>query len=197
MILLIDNYDSFTFNLAQALRGVGAHIVVHRNDALDVAGVLALGPTAVVISPGPGAPCDAGITPDLIQNLPDEIALLGVCLGHQALVEGLGGELVFDAEPTHGKASLVHHDGSSLFRDLPSPFPAGRYHSLKARRETLPTELCLSAWTEAGEVMAVQHETRPWFGVQFHPESILTPMGTRLLANFANLAGEPSRRVPA
>jgi len=194
MILLIDNYDSFTYNLAQALRMTGARVEVHRNDAIDVAGVLALAPTGVVISPGPGLPNGAGITPALLRALPDDIALLGVCLGHQALVESLGGELVFDPTPVHGKASLVHHDSSPLFRSLPSPFPAGRYHSLVARRESLPDELVLSARTEAGEVMAVRHATRPHFGVQFHPESILTPMGARLIANFTNLAGEPSRR---
>lgn len=196
MILLIDNYDSFTFNLAQALSASGARVIVHRNDAMDADAMLALAPAAIVISPGPGNPSNAGVCLDLITKLPSQLPLLGVCLGHQSLVEAMGGELIRDPRPTHGKASQVHHDGSSLFRNLPTPFPAGRYHSLRAKRDSLPACLQLSAWTEAGEVMAVRHKTNPWFGVQFHPESILTPQGNRVLTNFACLAGEPSKRVP-
>ena len=191
MILLLDNYDSFTFNLYQAIAALGAEVEVHRNDALTVDQVLARAPTAVVLSPGPGKPSDAGIQPELLRRLPDSMPLLGVCLGHQGLVERCGGVLERDPAPTHGKASLVHHDGDALFRGLPNPFPAGRYHSLRARRDALPAELRLTAWTAEGLVMAVRHTELPRFGVQFHPESILTPQGSRLVANFLELAGEP------
>lgn len=191
MILLLDNYDSFTFNLYQAIAALGAEVEVHRNDALTVDQVLARAPTAIVLSPGPGKPSDAGIQPELLRRLPESMPLLGVCLGHQGLVECSGGVLERDPAPTHGKASLVHHDGDALFRGLPNPFPAGRYHSLRARRDALPAELRLTAWTAEGLVMAVRHTTLPRFGVQFHPESILTPQGTKLVANFLDLAGEP------
>ncbi len=197
MILLLDNYDSFTYNLAQALGATGARVVVHRNDALSAAALLDLNPAAIVISPGPGIPSRAGVCLELIHKLPEDLPLLGVCLGHQALVEAFGGKLIRDPNPTHGKASLVHHDASALFRGLPTPFPAGRYHSIQAQRDALPPELILSGWTEEGHVMSVRHATRPLFGVQFHPESILTPQGTRLLTNFTCLTGEPSLRVPA
>ena len=190
MILLLDNYDSFTFNLYQAIAVLGAEVEVHRNDALTVDQVLARAPTAIVLSPGPGKPSDAGIQPELLRRLPDSMPLLGVCLGHQGLVERCGGVLERDPAPTHGKASLVHHDGDALFRGLPNPFPAGRYHSLRAKRDALPPELRLTAWTAEGLVMAVRHTTLPRFGVQFHPESILTPQGSKLVANFLELAGE-------
>ena len=190
MILLLDNYDSFTFNLYQAIAALGAEVEVHRNDALTVDQVLARGALAIVLSPGPGKPSDAGIQPELLRRLPDATPLLGVCLGHQGLVERCGGILERDPAPTHGKASLVHHDGDALFRGLPNPFPAGRYHSLRAKRDALPAELRLTAWTAEGLVMAVRHATLPRFGVQFHPESILTPQGTKLVANFLELAGE-------
>ena len=190
MILLLDNYDSFTFNLYQAIAVLGAEVEVHRNDALTVDQVLARAPTAIVLSPGPGRPSDAGIQPELLRRLPDTMPLLGVCLGHQGLVERCGGVLERDPAPTHGKASLVHHDGDALFRGLPNPFPAGRYHSLRAKRDALPAELKLTAWTSEGLVMAVRHTTLPRFGVQVHPESILTPQGSKLVANFLELAGE-------
>jgi anthranilate synthase/aminodeoxychorismate synthase-like glutamine amidotransferase len=190
MILLLDNYDSFTFNLYQAIAALGAEVEVHRNDALTVDQVLARAPTAIVLSPGPGKPSDAGIQPELLRRLPDAMPLLGVCLGHQGLVERCGGVLERDPAPTHGKASLVHHDGDALFRGLPNPFPAGRYHSLRAKRDALPAELRLTAWTAEGLVMAVRHTEVPRFGVQFHPESILTPQGAKLVANFLELAGE-------
>jgi anthranilate synthase component 2 len=201
VILLVDNYDSFTWNVYQALAALGAEVDVRRNDALDVGAALALRPSAVVISPGPGRPEDAGISLELIARLPASTPLFGVCLGHQALVLHYGGELEVDPVPTHGKASLVHHDegneahdaraGGSLFAGLPNPFPAGRYHSLRAARESLPAELELTAWTEDGLVMAVRHRSLPRYGVQFHPESILTPQGSRILARFLELAGEP------
>ena len=190
MILLVDNYDSFTWNLYQAMAGLGAEVDVVRNDAITVEQALARGPSAIVLSPGPGRPANAGICPDLLRRLPDAMPLLGVCLGHQGLVESYGGELEIDPVPTHGKASLVHHDKSDLFADLPNPFPAGRYHSLRARRSALPPELTLTAWTSDGLVMAVRHVKLPRYGVQFHPESILTPQGERLLARFLERAGE-------
>ena len=191
MILLLDNYDSFTFNLYQAMAALGVEVQVVRNDALDVDGALALGPAAIVLSPGPGRPADAGIQPELLRRAPDDLPILGVCLGHQGLVERYGGALERDPAPTHGKASLVHHDGDELFRDLPNPFPAGRYHSLRAVRDALPKELRLTAWTSDGLVMAVRHVALPRFGVQFHPESILSPQGERILARFLEKAGEP------
>ncbi len=190
MILLLDNYDSFTWNLYQAMAALGAEVVVKRNDAITVDGVLALEPSGVVLSPGPGRPANAGIQPKLIGALPNDVPLLGVCLGHQGLVEHYGGELEVDPIPTHGKSSLVHHDASELFADLPNPFTAGRYHSLRAVRDRLPKSLALSAWTGEGVVMAVRHVTLPRFGVQFHPESILTPQGERLLARFLASCGE-------
>ena len=184
MILLIDNYDSFTFNLYQALAGLGAEVVVLRNDALTADEALALAPERVVLSPGPGRPEGAGICLELLGKLPPTTPLLGVCLGHQSLVESLGGALEIDRAPTHGKSSPVTHADKGLFRGLPSPLECGRYHSLRAVRDALPDCLELTGWTEEGWVMAVQHRSRPWHGVQFHPESILTPRGDELLGRF-------------
>lgn len=197
VILLLDNYDSFTWNLVQALSALGADVVVHRSDALTAREFLALEPAAIVLSPGPGRPADAGAMPELLRVLPDHVPLLGVCLGHQALVERYGGALERDPEPVHGRASLVAHAQTGLFAGLPNPFPAARYHSLRARRDTLPRELALTAWTADGLVMAVEHATLPRFGVQFHPESILTPDGTQLLANFLALTGHANGDVRA
>ena len=194
MILLIDNYDSFTWNLYQAMAGMDAEVEVRRNDALSVEEALGLSPAGIVLSPGPGRPAQAGICPELLARLPDELPLLGVCLGHQGLVEHYRGALEVDPVPMHGKSSLINHDGSLLFADLPNPFPAGRYHSLRAVRGLLPRELLLSAWTSDGLVMAVRHATLPRFGVQFHPESILTPQGERVLARFLEIAGESVER---
>jgi anthranilate synthase/aminodeoxychorismate synthase-like glutamine amidotransferase len=191
MILLLDNYDSFTWNVYQAMAKLGVEVVVKRNDALTVDEAIAMQPSAVVLSPGPGKPSDAGIQPELLRRLPLTTPLLGVCLGHQGLVECHGGTLERDPIPTHGKSSLVHHDGDELFEDLPNPFQAGRYHSLRAKRDALPAELKLTAWTSDGLVMAVRHVKHPRFGVQFHPESILTPQGERVFARFLSLAGEP------
>jgi anthranilate synthase component 2 len=191
MILLIDNYDSFTYNLVQALAGLGAEVVVKRNDALTCDEALALGASAVVISPGPGRPKDAGITMELLAALDPSVPVLGVCLGHQAIVEQAGGKLLVDPSPVHGKASLVHHAKGPLFRGVQSPFPCARYHSLVAERVSLPENFTLIAWTEDGHVMGVEDTLGPRFGVQFHPESILTPLGTRILANFLAAAGEP------
>ena len=197
MILLVDNYDSFTWNLYQAMAALGVEVRVSRNDALSVDGALALQPSGIVLSPGPGRPSGSGICLELIARLDASTPLLGVCLGHQALVEHYGGELEIDPVPTHGKSSLVHHDGSGLFADLPNPFQAGRYHSLRAVRDSLPEELALTAWTEDGLVMGVRHRELPRAGVQFHPESILTPQGGHLLARFLESAGEPLVRAGA
>lgn len=194
MILLLDNYDSFTWNVVQALAALGAKVDVRRNDALEVDAALALAPRALVLSPGPGRPCDAGIQPELLRRAPAGLPILGICLGHQGLVEACGGALERDPIPVHGRSSLVHHDGSTLFRDLPDPFEAGRYHSLRARRDALPEELVTSAWTDDGLVMAVRHRSLPRFGVQFHPESILTPDGSRILARFLEVAGVAATR---
>ncbi|MDA1261195.1 MAG: aminodeoxychorismate/anthranilate synthase component II [Planctomycetota bacterium] len=189
MILLLDNYDSFTWNLWQALAGLGCEVEVQRNDALSVEQALARAPEAVVFSPGPGRPADAGIMPALLAALPARTPLLGVCLGHQCLVEHYGGQLEVDPVPVHGKASLVHHEKDALFAGLPNPFPAGRYHSLRAVRSSVPDCLTVTSWTEEGHVMGLRHRELPRHGVQFHPESILTPQGGRLLANFLELAG--------
>jgi anthranilate synthase component 2 len=190
VILLLDNYDSFTFNLYQLIAGFGPEVRVLRNDVQTVPELLSLEPSAVVLSPGPGRPESAGVMIDLIRALPEEVPILGVCLGHQALVEAYGGTLGLEPVPTHGKSSLVHHEGSRLLEGLPNPFPAARYHSLRAERGKLPAQLRLTAWTEDGVVMAVEHSSLPRFGVQFHPESILTPLGPKLVASFLRLAGE-------
>jgi len=189
MILLIDNYDSFVFNLEQALASLGAEVMVVRNDALTVQEALDLEPTAVVISPGPGRPESAGIVLDLLQALPAEIPVLGVCLGHQALVLSEGGALEVDGAPVHGKSSLVHHDQSGLFERMATPMTCGRYHSLRADRAALPESLRLVAWTEDGSVMGVEHRSLPRYGLQFHPESILTPLGESVVARFLSRAG--------
>lgn len=190
MILLLDNYDSFTFNLYQSLAMQGAEVQVHRNDALSAEEAVAIKPSAIVFSPGPGRPQGAGISLDLLKKIPEEVPFLGICLGHQTLVESLGGNLELDPAPTHGKSSLIHHDGKcALYQKLPNPFPAGRYHSLRAVRNDLPECLHLRAWTEEGLVMGVEHKNRPWFGMQFHPESILTPQGDSMMANFLSAAG--------
>lgn len=202
MILLIDNYDSFTWNLVQSMAGQGAQVRVERNDALSPEQALSLRPSAVVLSPGPGRPEQAGISPALLSLLPEHTPVLGVCLGHQVLVTHYGGGVVRDPRPTHGRAARVHHGGGLLYADLPDPFEAGRYHSLGAV-EPLPEELELEAWTADGLIMGVRHRDLPRFGVQFHPESILTPDGDRLMARFLALAGvapaanDPGRENPA
>jgi anthranilate synthase/aminodeoxychorismate synthase-like glutamine amidotransferase len=183
-VLMIDNYDSFTYNLVQYLRILGAEVLVYRNDALSVEQALALEPTHVVVSPGPGVPRDAGISIELIKAFAGRVPVLGVCLGHQALVEAWGGHVRPALSLMHGKTSRVFHDGRGLFVDLPQPFEAGRYHSLAVRRDELPEELEVSAYTEDGEVMGVRHKRLPVEGVQFHPESVLTPHGLTLLRTF-------------
>lgn len=190
MILMIDNYDSFTFNLVQALRALAGEeeVEVVRNDAASAAELLARRPRAIVLSPGPGTPERAGVCVELIRAAAG-VPLLGVCLGHQALTVACGGEVVRAPEPRHGKVSAIHHDGGDLFAGLPDPFPATRYHSLLARRESLPEELEVSAWTADGLIMGLRRRGQPHWGVQFHPESYLTPEGPALLANFLRRAG--------
>ena len=182
MILLVDNYDSFTYNLAHLFGELGAEVVVRRNDAIDAESAARLGATHLVISPGPGRPAEAGATPELVRNLAPRIPTLGVCLGHQAIVEGFGGEIAAARELVHGKACTVKHDGRGLFAGLPTELEAGRYHSLAA--ETVPEELEVSATADDGEVMAVRHRELPIDGIQFHPESVLTPLGLEIARNF-------------
>lgn len=184
MILVIDNYDSFVFNLVQYLGELGDAPRVVRNDAIDVAGVIALRPSAVVVSPGPGRPEDAGVSLALIRELPAEIPILGVCLGHQAIGAAFGGQVVRAPEPRHGKTSQIRHDGRGVFIGLNNPFAATRYHSLVVERASLPDSLEVSAETSDGLIMGLRHRTRPIEGVQFHPESILTGCGRQLIANF-------------
>ena len=186
-VLLIDNYDSFTYNLYQYLCELGASVSVVRNDAISVAEVGALAPDFIVISPGPGVPRDAGISIELIRALGPRVPILGVCLGHQAIAEAFGGVVTRAPELMHGKASRIHHDGTGVFEGLPSPFSAIRYHSLCAAPEAVPDSLLVNARTENGVVMAVRHRDYPVHGVQFHPESILSEHGKDLLRNFLRL----------
>ena len=182
MILLIDNYDSFTYNLSHLFGALGAEVTVRRNDEIDVDEAAALAPSHLVVSPGPGRPADAGASKAIVERLAPTTPTLGVCLGHQAIVEVYGGEVGYARELLHGKASPVRHDGSGVFAGLPEPFDAGRYHSLAATR--VPDVLEPIAFADDGEVMAVRHRSLPVVGVQFHPESVLTPDGPTLARNF-------------
>jgi anthranilate synthase component II len=186
-VLLIDNYDSFTYNLYQYLSELGAVVTVRRNDVISVEEARQLQPDFIVISPGPGVPSDAGISIDLIRTLGPTVPILGVCLGHQAIAEAFGGVVIRAPELMHGKASNIHHDGSGVFEGLPTPFSAIRYHSLCAAPESVPDTLVVSARTESGVIMAVRHREFPVHGVQFHPESILSEHGKDLLRNFLKL----------
>lgn len=181
-LLLIDNYDSFTYNLVQAFMVLGAEVLVHRNDQIAVDEARALQPTHLCISPGPGTPCDAGVSMQMIAAFAGQVPVLGVCLGHQSLVEVFGGKVVRAARLMHGKTSYVHHDGRGILAGMPEPFEAGRYHSLIA--QSVPDVLEISARTDEGEIMAVRHRTLVVEGVQFHPESVLTPHGPVLMENF-------------
>ena len=194
-LLLIDNYDSFTYNLVQAFLVLGADVRVYRNDALGIAEALALAPTHLCISPGPGSPEDAGVSMDMIRAFSGRVPVLGVCLGHQTIVTAFGGKVVRASRLMHGKTSRIHHDGQGLFAGSPQPLEVGRYHSLIAAPESLPGELSVTARTPEGEIMGVRHVTLAIEGVQFHPESILTPDGARLLESF--LAFRRAERVPA
>ena len=186
-LLLIDNYDSFTYNLVQAFMVLGAHVEVRRNDAIDVTTAQTMNLSHLVVSPGPGRPEDAGVSMELIRAFGDRCPVLGVCLGHQCIVQVFGGEIVPAPRLMHGKTSLVHHEQDVLFEDIPNPFEAGRYHSLTAEDESLPEELMVTASTEAGEIMAIRHRQLELYGVQFHPESVLTPDGDTLLSNFLKI----------
>jgi anthranilate synthase component 2 len=189
MILVIDNYDSFTYNLVHYLDELGAEPRVWRNDALTAREALGMRPEALVLSPGPCTPNEAGICLDLIAAAPAELPILGVCLGHQAIGQAFGGKVVRAKTLMHGKTSAIRHAGAALFEGLPDGFTATRYHSLSVSREDLPNVLDVTAWTEDGEIMGLSHRVRPIHGVQFHPESILTEGGHRLLGNFLRLAG--------
>jgi len=197
-LLLIDNYDSFTYNLVQAFLVLDAQVMVYRNDAIDADSAASCEPTHLVISPGPGRPSDAGVSLAMIERFAGRIPILGVCLGHQCIVEHFGGEIVSAGSLMHGKTSRIGHDGSAIYHRLPNPFEAGRYHSLAARRDRVPSVLKVTARTGDGEIMGVRHRSLPVEGVQFHPESVLTPDGPALLGNFLNSraadAGSPGDR---
>ncbi len=193
MILLIDNYDSFTFNLVHYLGELGAECSVHRNDKMTLAEIWAMAPEAIVLSPGPCTPNDAGICLDVIAAVAGKIPLLGVCLGHQAIGQAFGGEVVRAPTPMHGKVSHVYHQGSDIFAGLKNPFKATRYHSLVVRADTLPACLIATAHTDDGLIMGLRHREYPIYGVQFHPESIASEHGHDLLANFLTLARTPAR----
>ena len=189
MILVIDNYDSFTYNLVHYLNELGAETLVYRNDAISAQDALDLRPEAVVLSPGPCTPNEAGICLSLIRGAPETLPVLGVCLGHQSIGQALGGEVIRAKSLMHGKTSPIHHLGEGIFSGMPNPFTATRYHSLSVAKESLPDVLRVTAWTDDGEVMGFSHRTRPLHGVQFHPESIATEGGHHLLSNFLDLAG--------
>lgn len=186
-LLLIDNYDSFTYNLVQAFLVLGAEVLVHRNDQITIEQAEALQPTHLCISPGPGTPHDAGVSMRMIEHFAGRLPILGVCLGHQSLVEVFGGKVVRAGRLMHGKVSMVHHDGKGIFTGMSQPFEAGRYHSLIAAPEAMPAVLEVTARTEEGEIMGVRHQKYAIEGVQFHPESILTPQGPVLMGNFLKL----------
>ena len=188
MILVVDNYDSFTWNLVHYLAELGAETHVVRNDDLTATAAWALKPEAVLLSPGPCTPNEAGICLDMLATAPLDMPIFGVCLGHQAMGQAFGGEVIRAKALMHGKTSPIEHEGCSVFKGLPSPFTATRYHSLAVRRETLPDVLEVTAWTADGEIMGLAHRSRPIHGVQFHPESIATEHGHDLLANFLDLA---------
>ncbi|UCH52561.1 MAG: aminodeoxychorismate/anthranilate synthase component II [Pseudomonadota bacterium] len=184
MLLMIDNYDSFTYNLVQYLGELGEDVRVYRNDQITVADIEAMQPDHIVISPGPCTPNEAGVSVETIQKLAGRIPILGVCLGHQSIGQAYGGRIIRAKQLMHGKTSQIHHINAGVFAGLPSPFEATRYHSLVIERETCPTVLEITAWTDDGEIMGVRHKSLPVEGVQFHPESILTQHGHSMLANF-------------
>ena len=188
-LLLVDNYDSFTYNLVQAFLVLGAEVLVHRNDAITIGQAQALQPTHLCISPGPGTPQGAGVSMDMIRAFAGHIPVLGVCLGHQSIVEVFGGDVVRAGRLMHGKVSPVHHDAQGVFVGAPQPMAVGRYHSLIAKPETLPSILEVTARTPEGEIMGVRHRELNVEGVQFHPESVLTPAGPLLMGNFLQFTG--------
>lgn len=188
MLLMIDNYDSFTYNLVQYLGELGEEIKVFRNDEIDVKQIANLGPDKIVISPGPCSPKEAGISVEVIKHFSGKIPILGVCLGHQAIGYAFGGEIIRAKCLMHGKVSLIFHDNKTIFKNIENPFEATRYHSLSIKKETLSDDFEISAWTQDGEIMAIRHKKFVLEGVQFHPESILTKEGKNILKNFLNIA---------
>ena len=187
MLLMIDNYDSFTYNLVQYFGELEQDVVVYRNDEISLDQIAALKPARIVISPGPCTPNEAGVSVPLIGRFAGEIPILGVCLGHQSIGQAFGGKIIHAKQVMHGKTSAIHHKSTGVFRDLPNPLQATRYHSLVIERETIPDCLEITAWTDDGEIMGVRHKQHPIWGVQFHPESILTVNGRRILENFLRL----------
>jgi len=188
MLLMLDNYDSFTYNLVQYLQELGEEVVVYRNDQISVDAIAELKPRRIVISPGPCSPAEAGISVELIQRLSDHIPMLGVCLGHQSIGHAFGGKVIRAPQLMHGKTSMIHHDDSGVFKGLSNPFIATRYHSLIVERKSLPSCLRISAWVDDNTIMGLEHRERPLWGVQFHPESILTVEGKSLLQNFLDIS---------
>jgi len=189
MILMIDNYDSFTYNLVHAFGALGAEVKVFRNDAIGVDEILPMKPGAIVISPGPCTPSEAGISVELVRKVSGKIPLLGVCLGHQSIGQAFGAKIAQAKKIMHGKTSMIAHNDQGIYAGLKNPFIAGRYHSLVVARESLPPELLVEATSEDGEIMGMRHKSHPTYGIQFHPESVLTPSGKRLLRNFLDLPG--------
>ncbi|HUF34336.1 MAG TPA: aminodeoxychorismate/anthranilate synthase component II [Gemmatimonadales bacterium] len=196
MILLIDNYDSFVYNLARYVRELGGEPVVRRHDVMSVEDILALAPSHVIISPGPCSPAEAGISTEVVRRIGPRIPILGVCLGHQCIGAAYGGEIVRAGRPMHGKTSRVHHGGTGLFSGLPTPFLATRYHSLVIAPASVPAELEVTATSEDGEIMAVRHARHPVYGLQFHPESVLTEHGYRLVDHFLHGVPATPRALP-
>lgn len=196
MILLLDNHDSFVYNLDRYLKQLGQSTLVVRSDAITLDAILRLDLDAIVISPGPKAPDDAGCSMEVVRRLSNQIPILGVCLGHQAIGQAFGGKIIRANQPMHGKSSMIEHNGSRLFQNIPNPFQVGRYHSLVIDPETLPENLKVTAWTADQTIMAIEHTSMPVFGVQFHPESILTEDGYQLLTNFLSAAGLHAKPIP-
>ena len=190
MIVVLDNYDSFVHNLARYVRELGGEPVVHRNDALTVADIAALAPSHIIISPGPCTPAESGVATEVVRVLGPRIPVLGVCLGHQCIAAAYGGRIVRAAEPMHGRASPITHDGTGVLAGLPSPLDAGRYHSLVVEEEGLPPDLLVTARSDRGEIMALRHREHPVHGVQFHPESVLTRGGLDMVRNFLDVKGQ-------
>ncbi len=197
MILFIDNYDSFTYNLVDIFGQFYSDVRVERNNTITPEAIASLAPDGIVISPGPGTPQDAGISCRVIERFYQKIPILGVCLGHQCIGEVFGARVIRGPAPVHGKTSEIHHDGSRLFREINSPFTATRYHSLIIEEETLPPELRRTAWTEDGIIMGIQHREAPLYGVQFHPESILTRVGPQIIRNWLELIPQGMKQHPA
>lgn len=187
MILLIDNYDSFTYNLVQIMENMDLEVTVYRNDQIDLHGIADLAPSALMISPGPGSPSQAGISIDAIKSMAEKIPILGVCLGHQSIAQAFGGKIIRAGRIMHGKTSKIFHDGKGVFKGLTNPFEAVRYHSLIVEKESLPDCFAISAWTDQDEIMGIRHLHYPVEGVQFHPESIISEEGDKLLKNFQQM----------